>query len=61
MPPQETYTLSIAALLCTLMAYFALPVSWATVTPGTVVVETPLTTLLSGFHGAGVSFEQVPA
>ena len=61
MPPQETYTLSIAALLCTLIAYFVLPVIWATVTPGTVVVETPFTTLLNGFQGAGFNFEHVPA
>ena len=53
-----TYTLSWAADLWTLIA--DLPMISPIVTPGTVVIDMPLTTLCSGYHGAGSSFAQLP-
>src|SRR5947209_16000991 len=58
--PQETYLVSWAADWWTLMA-LRVPVSWASVTPFTVVVEEPPVTLVSGYFGLGSSWAQVPA
>ncbi len=57
--PQLTYTLRSFKLLCTLIAKCPFLIS-AMLKPVTVVLDVPLTTLLSDLYGTGSSFLHVP-